>query len=128
VAPGGSGVFGANNAPAGSLGRGVQGNGPEAGVGGFSDQGRGVLAQSNGGDGLEASTQSSAKSAVFGRNDAKTKATAPGGHGVLGVTVAPGGSGVFGANNAPAGSLGRGVQGNGPEAGVGGDCPQGMGV
>ena len=128
VAPGGTGVFGSNNAPAGSPGRGVQGNGPEAGVGGFSDKGLGVLAQSNGGDGLDASTGSSAKSGVFGRNTSTAPATAPAGSGVFGLTVAPGGTGVFGSNNAPAGSPGRGVQGNGPEAGVGGFSEKGIGV
>ncbi|MGZ5875690.1 MAG: hypothetical protein ACXWKP_26720 [Bradyrhizobium sp.] len=124
VAPGGVGVFGANNSPA--SGRGVQGNGPEAGVGGFSNQGTGVLAQSNHGDGLLASTQDSKKSGVFGKNDSTAAATAPGGSGVFGLTVAPGGVGVFGANNSPA--SGRGVQGNGPEAGVGGFSDRGTGV
>jgi len=44
--PGGAGVFGANNAVAGNRGCGVQGNGPEAGVSGWSEGGIGVLAQS----------------------------------------------------------------------------------
>jgi len=79
-------------------------------------------------DGAVASTSSSARSGVFARNDSKDPASAPGGSGVFGLTVAPGASGVFGANNAPAGSLGRGVQGNGPEAGVGGFSEQGIGV
>jgi len=67
-------------------------------------------------------------SAVFGRNDTTKPASAPSGSGVFGLTVAPGGTGVFGANNAPAGNPGRGVQGNGPEAGVGGFSDQGIGV
>jgi hypothetical protein len=124
VAPGGVGVFGANNSPA--SGRGVQGNGPEAGVGGFSDKGNGVLAQSNHGDGLLASTGDNSKSGVFGKNDSTAAAAAPGGSGVFGLTLAPGGVGVFGANNSPA--SGRGVQGNGPEAGVGGFSDKGTGV
>jgi hypothetical protein len=128
VAPGGAGVFGANTAPDGSLGRGVQGNGPEVGVAGFSTQGIAVLAQSNSGDGLVASTGSSQKMGVTGQNDSTATATGPGGSGVFGLTVAPGGAGVFGANNAPDGSLGRGVQGNGPEAGVAGFSTHGTGV
>jgi hypothetical protein len=52
LAPGGAGVFGANNSA--GPGRGVQGNGPEAGVGGFSEKGVGVLAQSNAGIGIRA--------------------------------------------------------------------------
>ena len=39
--PGAAGAFGANNSP--TKGTGVQGNGPEAGVSGFSSSGRGVL-------------------------------------------------------------------------------------
>jgi hypothetical protein len=44
VSPGAAGVFGANNS---AKGVGVQGNGPEAGLSGFSDQGAGVTAHSN---------------------------------------------------------------------------------
>ena len=77
-------------------------------------------------DGLELNTNSSTKSGVFGRDDSTTAATAPGGSGVFGLTIAPGGVGVFGANNNPA--SGRGVQGNGPEAGVGGFSEKGTGV
>jgi hypothetical protein len=88
----------------------------------------GSFGASDADDGAVASTKSSARSGVFARNDATDQAVVPGGNGVLGVTVAPGGSGVFGANNAPAGSPGRGVQGNGPEAGVGGFSDQGIGV
>jgi hypothetical protein len=124
TAPGGNGVFGSNNSA--TKGRGVQGNGPEAGVGGFSDKGVGVLAQSGQGDGLHATTGSSAKSAVFASNGSTAPASAKGGHGVLGLTVSPGGAGVFGANNSP--TTGRGVQGNGPEAGVGGFSEKGVGV
>src|SRR5713226_6285471 len=41
VSPGGSGVFGANTHP--QEGRGVQGNGPQRGVSGFSKGGTGVV-------------------------------------------------------------------------------------
>ena len=50
VSPGAAGVFGANNS---SKGVGVQGNGPEAGVSGFSDQGAGVRAHSNHANAIE---------------------------------------------------------------------------
>src|SRR5262245_4068255 len=56
-APGAAGVFGANN---GTTGVGVQGNGPEAGVSGFSPKGVGVRGFS------EATDQS----AIFGMNTA----------------------------------------------------------
>jgi hypothetical protein len=46
LCPGGAGVFGANNAVAGNRGVGVQGNGPEAGVSGWSEGGVGVQALS----------------------------------------------------------------------------------
>src|SRR5262249_42357410 len=48
-----AGVFGVNDT---DEGRGVQGNGPEAGVGGFSKAGQGVLAQSDTGSGLVATS------------------------------------------------------------------------
>lgn len=78
-------------------------------------------------DGATASTASSSKSGVFGRNDATTPppAGSPGGAGVFGMTVVPGAAGVFGACNA---ASGRGVQGNGPEAGVSGFSESGTGV
>ncbi|GAA6616455.1 hypothetical protein [Scytonema sp. NUACC26] len=77
-------------------------------------------------DGAIASTGSSAKSGIFARNDSTDPANAPGGSGVFGLTVAPGAAGVFGANNSP--TNGRGVQGNGSEAGVGGFSEAGFGV
>jgi hypothetical protein len=55
----GTGVFGANNNP--NTGWGVQGNGAEAGVGGFSDAGNGVIAFSNKGDGLLTTTNAENK-------------------------------------------------------------------
>jgi len=85
-----------------------------------------VIGVGGNGDGVSGTTASSAKSAVFGRNDSTANATAPGGSGVFGLTFAPGGVGVFGANNS--GGPGRGVQGNGPEAGVGGFSTGGTGV
>jgi len=51
ISPGGAGVFGSNNS---AKGVGVQGNGPDSGVSGFSDGGAGVLAQSKTGTGLVA--------------------------------------------------------------------------
>jgi len=140
TAPGGSGVYGHTTALHGTgvfgwarnptAGRGVQGNGEEAGVGGFSNRGVGVLAQSNYSDGLRASTTSEYHSAVFGSNNSHaavpaTPGSKPGGIGVFGLTVAPGGLGVLGANTS---RKGRGVQGNGPEAGVGGFSETGDGV
>jgi hypothetical protein len=47
--PGAAGVFGANNS---AKGVGVQGNGPDAGISGFSDKGSGIRAQSNSGTAL----------------------------------------------------------------------------
>lgn len=46
TAPGAAGVFGSNNAVAGNRGCGVQGNGPEAGVAGWSENGTGIVARS----------------------------------------------------------------------------------
>ena len=79
-------------------------------------------------DGAQTSCAAANRNGLFARNDSTATATEPGGNGVFGLTVAPGGTGVFGANNAPAGSPGRGVQGNGPEAGVGGFSETGIGV
>ena len=52
-------------------------------------------------DGAVASTQSSAKSGVFGFNDATTQPPpgVPGGNGVFGFSKVPHASGVFGAND-----------------------------
>jgi hypothetical protein len=82
--------------------------------------------QSENDDGAVATTGSSSKSGLFGRNNSTSAADAPGGSGVFGLTVAPGAAGVFGANNGT--GKGRGVQGNGPEAGVGGFSDAGSGV
>jgi hypothetical protein len=86
----------------------------------------GSFGTTNNDDGAIASTGSSEKSGIFARNDSTATAKAPGGSGVFGLTVAPGAAGVFGANNNP--TDGRGVQGNGPEAGVGGFSKAGFGV
>ena len=112
--PGAAGVFGANN---GAKGVGVQGNGPEAGVSGFSQPGTGV----------RGNTGSSGNFGVFGINDSLDAPTGggAGGAGVFGLTNSPGAAGVFGANN---GAKGVGVQGNGPEAGVSGFSQPGTGV
>jgi hypothetical protein len=49
------------------------------------------------------------------------------GAGVFGLTFSQGAAGVFGANNSR-GRVGVGVQGNGPDAGVSGFSPEGVGV
>ena len=119
--PGGNGVFGLSTVPNASGVFGANNNGG-VGVAGISGQG----------DGIQGTTQSSSKSGVFGRNDSTNTAIAPGGSGVFGLTVAPGAAGVFGSNNSPivpnVPPTGRGVQGNGPEAGVGGFSEVGFGV
>jgi hypothetical protein len=124
--PGKSGVFGFNAAAGGN------------GVAGISDNGNGVFAKStnqfglfgtsDNGDAILGVANSAAKSGVFGNNVSTGDANAPGGSGVFGLTVAGGAAGVFGANNHS--TKGRGVQGNGPEAGVGGfsDTDHGVGV
>ena len=128
VAKNAAGVFGANNHA--ESGRGVQGNGPEAGVGGFSEDGVGVRGDSNKGDGVTGFCHAPDRNGVFGRNDPDPKvdapAIAPGGNGVFGFSMVKGGAGVFGANNRT--DSGRGVQGNGHEAGVGGFSGTGSGV
>jgi len=88
----------------------------------------GVRGSSDTGDGMQGITSSNQKSGIFGRNDSTGNASAPAGSGVFGLTMVNGGVGVFGLNNS--GKSGRGVQGNGPEAGVGGfsDGPDGIGV
>ncbi len=115
VSPGAAGVFGANHS--GQRGVGVQGNGPEAGISGFSTQGHGARGIS----------QNSAAFGVFGANDSTQPPPpgSPGGAGVFGLTHSPGAAGVFGANNE---SRGVGVRGNGPDAGVSGFSAAGAGV
>ena len=127
VSPGAAGVFGANNS---AKGVGVQGNGPEAGISGFSDSGDGVRAHSNHGNGVAGFAHDANGTALLAINDAKAAPTindgSPRGCGVLGVTTVPGSAGVFGANNDA--NKGVGVQGNGPTAGVSGFSNQGPGV
>jgi hypothetical protein len=112
--PGAAGVFGANNS---AHGVGVQGNGTDMGVSGFSPQRTGV----------RGITQSSANFGIFGSNDSSNPPTGggAGGAGVFGLSVSPGGAGVFGANNS---ANGVGVQGDGPSAGVRGFSANGVGV
>jgi hypothetical protein len=62
-----AGVFGVNDTV--DEGRGVQGNGPEAGVGGFSAAGKGVLAQSTTGSGLVATSGTGHGIDTFSDND-----------------------------------------------------------
>ena len=126
VVPSGAGVFGANNHA--SAGVGVQGNGPEAGISGFSEAGVGLRAHSNHGDGTQSFAHSRDHNAVLGSNDAGGTAPAggsPTGIGVFGVTTVGSAAGVFGANNHA--SAGVGVQGNGPEAGISGFSENGVG-
>lgn len=126
LAPDGVGVFGANNSP--EKGRGVQGNGPEAGIGGYSENGTGIVAFSKNGNGLLTTTDAAAKSALFASNNSTgvvPEGGVPAGNGVFGLTTVNGGTGVFGANNS---SKGRGIQGNGPDAGVGGYSENGAGI
>jgi hypothetical protein len=126
VVPSAAGVFGANNHA--SAGVGVQGNGPEAGISGFSEEGVGLRAHSNHGDGTQSFAHSEDHNAVLGSNDAGGTAPtggAPAGIGVFGVTTVGNAAGVFGANNHA--SAGVGVQGNGPEAGISGFSENGVG-
>jgi hypothetical protein len=119
-------VFGANN---GAVGAGVQGNGPDAGVSGWSDKGAGLRAHSNHADALDAYAHDPAGNGVLAMNDATTAPPpggAPTGNGILAVTTVPGAAGVFGANNHP--TNGVGVQGNGPEAGLSGFSESGVGI
>lgn len=93
----------------------------------------GVVGDGGNGDGVSGITASKDKVGVVGRNDSTAPTDAPRGSGVFGLAYAPGATGVFGANNGDGkmsdGSIvGRGVQGNGPEAGVGGFSPGGIGV
>ena len=122
--PGGAGVFGSNGGPSGV---GVQGNGPDAGLSGFSDQGDGARAFSKGGHGAFAETNSSSRVGVFGNNTAPDAPSGggAGGAGVFGLSQSPGGAGVFGSNGS---ASGVGVQGNGPDAGVSGISDQGDGI
>jgi len=120
---GAAGVFGANNGPQGPPNRpsvGVQGNGADAGVSGFSEQGAGVAAHSNHGNAVEGFGYDPNGNAMLALHLASEAATAtdgrPHGCGILAVTTVPGAAGAFGAYNSP--TKGVGVQGNGPEAGV----------
>lgn len=131
--PGAAGVFGANNGPQGPPNRpsvGVQGNGADAGVSGFSEQGAGVAAHSNHGNAVEGFGHDANGNAMLALHLATTASTAtdgsPHGCGILAVTTVPGAAGVFGANNDA--NKGVGVQGNGPTAGVSGFSSQGPGV
>ncbi len=118
VAAKAAGVFGANNHV--SSGVGVQGNGPEAGVSGFSEAGAGVLGHSNRGDGMQAFAHSGDHNGLLGLNDAKAatgkSGAAPTGNGVYGYTDVATGSGVCGAIPG-SNTAGAGLTGIGPVAG-----------
>ena len=127
----GAGVFGFNDynhsrpeRDGGLHGRGVQGNGPEVGVAGFSPFGLGLLGQSNSGDGIQGFTTSEERNAIFGRNVSIRAAPVggpPAGNGMFGFTDVPNGSGVLGAVG-PNNLTGAGVTGigntNGAMAGL----------
>lgn len=129
ASPGGSGVFGLTKASKAAgvfgannnliTGRGVQGNGAEAGVGGFSEMGVGIVGHSNKGDGAQGFTVASNRNGILGRNSSTARSPqegAPSGNGVFGYTDVPNASGVcgaVGANN----SEGAGVTGIGTTAG-----------
>ncbi len=126
LSPGAAGVFGANNS---TKGVGVQGNGPESGLSGFSDQGAGLTAHSNHSNAVQAFAHDPNGNAVLAINEATTASTAtdgsPHGTGILAVTSVPGAAGVFGSNNS---AKGVGVQGNGPESGLRGFSDGGSGA
>jgi len=136
--PGAAGVFGANNGPKGPANQpsvGVQGNGADAGVSGFSDQGTGVRAHSNHANAVEGFGHDPNGNAMLALHLATTASTAtdgsPHGCGILAVTTVPGAAGAFGANNGPKGPPNQpsvGVQGNGADAGVSGFSSEGRGV
>jgi hypothetical protein len=88
--PGGNGVFGLSTVPNASGVFGANNNG-----------GIGVSGNSATGDGMRATTGSSANSGIYANNTATTPAPAgtPGGNGVFGLSTVPNASGVFGANN-----------------------------
>src|SRR6266487_901547 len=115
--PGGAGVFGANN---GAKGVGVQGNGPEAGISGFSDGGAGVRGHSNHATGVEGFAHVSDQNGIFGMNDATGQIpdglNRPAGSGVWGHTRVEKGSGVVGSVQ-PGLTQAAGVTGIGPIAG-----------
>jgi hypothetical protein len=129
---GGNGVAGISNDGNGVFARSKSFNGlfgeseTGSGVHGHSFNQIGVFGISDSGDGIVGVAKAADKSGIFGSNESTSNASAPGGSGVFGLTVAPGAAGVFGANNSS--TTGRGVQGNGPEAGVGGFSEAGFGV
>lgn len=117
VSAGAAGVFGANN---GTKGVGVQGNGPDAGVSGFSDDGVGVRAHSSRSTAVEAFTHNADQNAVYGMNTHTATVSPnlgrPAGAGVWGHTKAEGGAGVVGSVE-PGLTQAAGITGIGPVAG-----------
>lgn len=91
--PGGNGVFGLSMVPNASGVLGDNNNG-----------GTGVAGNSDKGDGMRATTASSANSGIFAANIATNPAPAGsvGGNGVFGLSTVPNASGVFGTNNSNA--------------------------
>jgi len=103
--PGGNGVFGLSSVPNAS---GVFGVNSKGGIG--------VTGRSDGGDGMQAQTASSAKSGIFATNNSLDPSPAgiPGGNGVFGLSSDPNASGVFGVNS----KGGTGVTGS-SDSGIG---------
>jgi hypothetical protein len=107
--PGAAGVFGSNNV---ATGVGVQGNGPEAGVSGFSDSGAGVRAHSDHADAIQSFAHDPNANAILAinLNDAKPAPAAggpadgpPRGCGILAVTNVPRSAAAYCANNSAQG-------------------------
>jgi len=98
ASPGAAGVFGSNSS---GQGVGVQGNGPDAGVSGFSAAGAGVRAHSNTGTAIQGFAHANDQSGIFGINDASGSVpdglNRPAGVGVWGHTKVEKGSGVVGS-------------------------------
>jgi len=123
VSPGAAGVFGANNS---DKGVGVQGNGPEVGVRGFSKDGIGIRGDSsegftavhgNGGkNGVWGYTTSANDSGVYGSNDGSGNGVAgfsKNGTGLRGSTQSSANFGVFGSNDSSNTPTGGGAGGAG---------------
>lgn len=128
--PGGAGVFGANTVKVPRRGEipkgvGIQGNGPDAGVSGFSERGAGLRAHSNLGDGTQSFAHDSQGNGVTAANVGTVEPEGPTGNGVLATTTVPNAAGILAANMS---TKGVGVQGNGPDAGVSGFSENGAGV
>jgi hypothetical protein len=92
-----------------------------AGVGGWSSNGVGVVGRSDGGDGISGHTWSQSFNAIFGWNHSTAPTPAGGpvpvGNGIWGATDVPNGSGVVGTVG-PNNTTGAGVTGMGNDSGA----------